>query len=138
MMFDHFFKTQTNSKQEITLLGKKQQKHVVQLEADQTIEYFELDKIIKPCNKTIQNLKACDYVLADHSRKRLLFCELKNSQDRKVIKGAETQLDHSKHIINLFLNIFEEGEYSYALLVLRTKKMSKRTTKTRRIQQKNI
>ena len=57
MMFDHFFKTQTNSKQEITLLGKKQQKHVVRLEADQTIEYFELDKIIKPCNKTIQNLK---------------------------------------------------------------------------------
>lgn len=105
----------------------------MRLEADQTIEYFELDKIIKPCNKTIQNLKACDYVLADHSRKRLLFCELKNSQNRGVIKGAKTQLDHSKHIVNLFLNIFEKNKYSYALLVLHTKKMNKRTTKTRPI-----
>jgi hypothetical protein len=133
-MFDHFFTTQNNSKQEIKLLGEKQQRHSVLLDSDQTIEYFELDKVVKPCNKTIKNLKACDYILVDHNNKRILFCELKNSSNKSVIVAAEEQLNHSKHIISLFLNILNEDGYSCALLALTTRRMNKKPTRPKEIQ----
>ena len=43
---------------EIKLLGEKQQQHLVLLDSDQTIEYFQLEEVVKPCNTTIKNLKS--------------------------------------------------------------------------------
>jgi hypothetical protein len=134
IMFNHFFKTQNNSGKEIKLFGEKQQQHLVLLDSNQTIEYFELEEVVKPCNTTIKNLKACDYILVDHNNKRILFCELKNSSNRNVIVAAREQLNHSKHIVSLFLNILGEGEYSCVLLTLTTRKMNKKTTQPEQIQ----
>jgi hypothetical protein len=72
----------------------------------QEIEYFQLDKLIQSWR--VQNLKACDYVLVDHDKKKVLLCDLKNSKDNATISSAKKQLDHSKHIVNLFLG--EEDE----------------------------
>ena len=133
IMFNHFFTTLNNSGEEIKLFGEKQQQHSVLLDSDQTIEYFKLEEVVKPCKTTIKNLKACDYILVDHKNKRILFCELKNSSNRNVILAARKQLNHSKHIVSLFLNILEKGEYLFALLTLTTKKMDKKTIRTKQI-----
>ncbi len=124
-MFNHFFETETNSGQKIKLLGEKQQQHTALLSSNQTIEYFKLDEIVLPCHAKINNLKACDYVLVDHQNKKILLCELKNSYKANVIKEAKGQLRHSKHIINLFLNILGENGYLFSLLALTTRKMNK-------------
>jgi hypothetical protein len=135
-MFDHFFTTHDNSGKEIKLFGEKQQQHLVLLNSDQTIEYFELEEVVKPCNTTIKNLKACDYILVDHNNKKILFCELKNSNNRNVIVAARKQLDHSKHIVSLFLNILEKrDEYLCALLTLTARRMNRKSIRrTKQIQ----
>lgn len=135
-MFNRFFTTQNNQGKEIKLFGKSQQQHSVFLESNQTIEYFKLDKVVKPCNKTIKNLKACDYILADHNNKRILFCELKDSRKRSVIVTAQEQLNHSKHIVSLFLNIMENRDkYLCALLILTARRMNKKSIRrTKQIQ----
>jgi hypothetical protein len=130
-MFDYFFTTYNNSGKEIKLLGEKQQQHLVLLDSDQTIEYFQLEEIVKPCNTTIKNLKACDYILVDHNNKKILFCELKNSSNRNVIVAAREQLNHSKHIVSLFLNILEKSEYLCTLLTLTARKMNKKSIRGR-------
>ncbi len=124
-MFNHFFKTETNSGQEIKLFGEKQQQHIALLSSNQTIECFKLEEIVLPCHATINNLKACDYVLVDHQNKKILLCELKNSSNADAIRGAKKQLRHSKHIINLFLNILGKNGYLFSLLALTTRKMNK-------------
>ncbi len=133
-MFNHFFKTETNSGQEIKLFGEKQQQHIALLSSNQTIEYFELEKIVLPCHATINSLKACDYVLVDHQNKKILLCELKNSSNADVIRGAKEQLRHSKHIVNLFLNILKEDGYLFFLLTLTKRKMNKQTTRIKQVQ----
>ncbi len=133
-MFNHFFKTETNSGQEIKLFGEKQQQHIALLSSNQTIEYFELEKIVLPCHATINSLKACDYVLVDHQNKKILLCELKNSSNANVIRGAKEQLRHSKHIVNLFLNILKKDGYLFFLLALTKRKMNKQTTRIKQVQ----
>ncbi|SEI04857.1 hypothetical protein [Bathymodiolus azoricus thioautotrophic gill symbiont] len=124
--FKSFFDTKV-TKETVIIAGEEQQKHSVLLDKNesQEIEYFKLDKVVEPCNKTIRNLKACDYVLVDHDKKKVLLCELKNSKDRDTISRSKKQLDHSKHIVNLFLNILKADKYSYVLLTLTKKKMNK-------------
>ncbi len=133
-MFNHFFKTETNSGQKIKLFGEKQQQHIALLSSNQTIEYFELEKIVLPCHATINSLKACDYVLVDHQNKKILLCELKNSSNANVIRGAKEQLRHSKHIVNLFLNILKKDGYLFFLLALTKRKMNKQTTRIKQVQ----
>ncbi len=133
-MFNHFFKTEENSGQKIELFGEKQQRHTVLLSSNQTIEYFELEKIVLPCHATINSLKACDYVLVDHQNKKILLCELKNSSNANVIRGAKEQLRHSKHIVNLFLNILKKDGYLFFLLALTKRKMNKQTTRIKQVQ----
>lgn len=133
-MFNHFFKTETNSGQEIKLFGEKQQQHIALLSSNQTIEYFKLEEIVLPCHATINNLKACDYVLVDHQNKKILLCELKNSSNANVIRGAKEQLRHSKHIVNLFLNILKKDGYLFFLLALTKRKMNKQTTRIKQVQ----
>ncbi|WP_138146113.1 hypothetical protein [Bathymodiolus heckerae thiotrophic gill symbiont] len=68
--------------------------------------------------------------MVDHDKKRLLLCELKNSKDGGTISAAKKQLDHSKYIVNLFLNILEKDKYSYVLLTLTKRDMGKRKVRT--------
>lgn len=124
-MFNRFFQTKNNTTQEIKLLGQKQQQHVVHLDSGQQIEYFELDKVIKPCR--IQNLKACDYVLADHDKKEILFCELKDAKDKGE---AIAQFWHSKNIVDCLTNILDESiEYKRGYVIFNKKSLNKRATK---------
>ena len=133
-MFDHFFTTKKNSGQEIKLFGEKQQQHTVILSNNQTVEYFKLEEIVLPCvGKTIENLKACDYVLADHNNKKILLCELKNSSDPNTIRGAKEQLRHSEHIVNLFLKILEKDKYSFFLLALTKRRINKKAIRTKQV-----
>lgn len=133
-MFNDFFTTKDNSGQEIKLFGEKQQQHTIFLDSSQQIEYFELEKVIEPCNAAINNLKACDYVLVDNDSKKILLCELKNSSISSVITVAKEQLRHSKHIISLFLNVRQLDGYLHALLILSKRKINKRTTQTKKTQ----
>lgn len=128
--FKNFFDTQI-TKETVTIIGEKQQKHSVLLDKNegQEIEYFQLDELIQPWK--VQNLKACDYVLVDHDKKKVLLCELKNSKDNATISSARKQLDHSKHIVNLFLNILKKDTYSYVLLTLTKRSMNKGRIRTK-------
>ncbi len=130
-MFNRFFNTKNNSQNKIKLFGEKQQQHTVILDNAQQIESFKLEKIVQSCG--IKNLKACDYVLVDHANKKILLCELKNSKDIAVIREAKKQLAHSKHVINLFLNILQSNGYVYALLTLTKRNMNKKTIRTQQI-----
>jgi uncharacterized membrane protein YvbJ len=38
-----------------------------------------------------------------HDKKKVLLCELKNSKDNATISSAKKQLDHSKHIVNVWV-----------------------------------
>jgi len=132
-MFNHFFTTQNNSNNKIKLFGDKQQQFTITLNDNQTIEYFQLDNIIESW-KGVQSLKACDYVLVDQKAKKIMLCELKNSKDKDTIEKAEEQLRHSKHIVNLFLNILEKDGYLFSLLKLTNRKMNKQNIRTKQSQ----
>ncbi|MDC9727684.1 MAG: hypothetical protein PSN35_07635 [Candidatus Thioglobus sp.] len=127
-MFDRFFQTKNSSNEEVILFGDKQQKFEIILGNEQQIEYFQLDEIIKSC-KEINSLKACDYVLADHKNNRILLCELKNSNEANTINKAKLQLEHSKHIVNLFLNVLGKSGYLYTFLTVSKRSMNKKPTK---------
>ncbi len=131
--FKNFFDTQI-TKETVTISGERQQRHSVLLDKNegQEIEYFKLDELIQPWK--VQNLKACDYVLVDHDKKKVLLCELKNSRGNATISSARKQLDHSKHIVNLFLNILKKDTYSYALLTLTKRSMDKGRIRTKETQ----
>jgi hypothetical protein len=126
LKFNSFFTTKVG-KEKIVLIGEEQQKHEIILTNE--VEYFALDEKIKPCLTHIDGLKACDYVIADHSNKRILLCELKNRKRGGFTKEAEEQLRHSKHLINCFLKILKQERYKYSLLILSKKRMNKRSTK---------
>ena len=71
--------------------------------------------------------------MVDHNNKKILFCELNNSSNRNVIVAAREQLNHSKHIVSLFLNILEKSEYLCALLTLTARRMNKKSIRTKQI-----
>ncbi|VVM19702.1 hypothetical protein BSPWISOXPB_6865 [uncultured Gammaproteobacteria bacterium] len=72
--------------------------------------------------------------MVDHDKKKVLLCELKNSKDNATISSARKQLDHSKHIVNLFLNILKKDTYSYVLLTLTKRSMNKGRIRTKETQ----
>ncbi len=126
-MFKQFFgatnKPQRNSCSEIVLKEKQQnQKHTLVFDAKQDIEYFS----IKQFATNIESVKTCDYVIINHTDKKILFCELKNAKDKKE---ATKQLWHSKNIVNCLIGILgEDIKYQQGYVVINKKSFNKGKT----------
>ncbi len=126
-MFKDMLNTQILDGKQLTLVAGGQT-HDIIFDSDLQIEYFQLDVIIKPCNKTIQGMKACDYIIINHSDKSILFCELKNAKNKG---NTSKQLRHSKHIMNCFFNLLEQELYTQKYLVFNKKAFNKNKTKNK-------
>lgn len=82
-MFKQFVHTsrkyQYKSCKDIVLVEDCQkQQHTIVFDVEKEIECFDF----KPFTKSIQSIKVCDYVLVNHTDKKILFCELKNTKDK--------------------------------------------------------
>jgi len=128
-MFENFCNTPNKYQHDehcrsITLVEEQQnQKHIVVFDVEKNIEYFD----IKPFISNIKSIKACDYVLVNHTDKKILFCELKNTKGKN---DAVKQLWHSKNIINCLINISKKGiKYKQGYVIINKKSLNKGKTK---------
>ncbi|OIR24549.1 hypothetical protein BGC33_14760 [Bathymodiolus thermophilus thioautotrophic gill symbiont] len=130
-MFEKFFDTPGKYQyrykdccRDIDLIEQQQnQEHTIVFDVEKKIECFDL----KPLVSNIKNVKVCDYVLINHTDKKILFCELKNAKDKS---DAIKQLRHSKNIVDCLINILDSNiSYKRGYVVINKKSLNKGNTR---------
>lgn len=125
-MFSQFFTNnhQRNLCQHIILTEKQQnQRHTIVFNVEKDIECFN----IKPFTENINSIKTCDYVLINHTDRKILFCELKNAKDKN---NAIAQLWNSKNIVDCLIKILDNDiEYKQGYVVINKKFLNKGKTR---------
>ena len=103
-MLDNFFKTNKTNNNEIDLKENNKSYSIVFNYINHNIEYFKLDNLINNCK--FKNIKSCDYVIINHTLKKILLCEIKERK-KGYLQEAKEQLVHSKLIIECFFKNFK-------------------------------
>lgn len=122
-MFDIFFENSHGYKgidgNELSLVEIKEgQKHKIIFNQKCNIEYFKAENLTN-----LKNIKGCDYIIINHTLKKILFCELKNAKNKN---NSTIQLEHSQYILKCLQNVLGKTlRYRMGFVVFNKKSLKK-------------